>query len=316
MSNLEGKRILIIGGTGSLGETLCRLWRDTTICIFSRDENKQWHMRQAYPQHQFIIGDMRDKSSVVRALLVFKPDIVIIAAALKHIDVCENNISECISTNITGVNNVVEAVGEHQIQSCLFISTDKACSPVNVYGMCKAISERSVAAAAQLYPNTRFASVRYGNVICSRGSIIPKLREMATSSPSLPLTDSNMTRFFMTLEHAVELIETALLHAKSGETFLPNIKAYRIHDIFQWFSEKYRKPIVVIGHRQGEKVHEMLINETEVGRTEVRNINSKDWFVILPTHKQHTVDPTLAPKMRQFESSAVEDNIQELLPYL
>jgi len=318
MQHVQGKRILIIGGTGSLGTTLCRLWaqQNEKVCIFSRDENKQWLMRQTYPDLDYIIGDMRDKASVVRALLRFRPNVVIIAAALKHIDICENNTNECIATNITGVNNVLEAVGEASgIETCLFISTDKACSPVNIYGMCKSVSERCVAAAAQLYPATKFVMVRYGNVICSRGSLIPKMREMVTTMSELPITDVKMTRFFMPLEHAVELISTAILHGRSGETFLPHIQAFRIMDVFKWWSDKYDKPIKVVGHRQGEKVHEMLINETERLRTEVHVINNKVWYIILPTHMQSTVDPSKVPAFKDFESSNVEDTIEALVPY-
>ena len=314
---IKQKRILIIGGTGSLGTTLCRLLGSSNlICVFSRDENKQWAMKQQYPQNVYLIGDMRDLNSVKRALLQFGPQIVIIAAALKHIDICENNISECIATNITGVNNVLQAVGEYkEVETCLFISTDKACSPVNVYGMCKSISERCVADAARLYPHTRFVMVRYGNVICSRGSLIPKLKEIIHQVQELPITDVEMTRFFMTLEHAVELIATALLCGNSGETFLPHISAYKIHDIFAWWSEKYSKPIKVVGHRQGEKIHEMLISETEMMRTETRVIEGKTWYVLLPTHKQDQVRVDCRPSMKDYESSRVEDNIDALIPY-
>jgi UDP-N-acetylglucosamine 4,6-dehydratase/5-epimerase len=283
--------LLIIGGTGSLGHTLVKTYIDTyNIIIFSRDENKHWDMKKKFPTITYILGDIRDKNAIERIIFKFKPNIVIIASALKHIDQCENNINECISTNITGIQNVIDIIYisalkglVNFIDKVLFVSTDKACSPVNSYGMCKSLAERMVIEKSQHVENPKFVVVRYGNVINSRGSLFPLFHEIGKASDknSFTLTDKRMTRFFMTLEQSVKLIDTALKNGKSGDTYIPKVDSYKIYDIALLFSTKYKKPITISGLRPGEKLHETLINITESYRT----IEEEDNYIIKPCYQ-------------------------------
>ncbi len=285
---ITGKSILILGGTGSLGHAIVKKWASVgsgnTITIFSRDEDKQWKMKREYPLINFIIGDIRDYHAVASALKVASPNIVIIASALKHIDVCENHPSEAIKTNILGTQNVIEAVDSNlgRIEKVLFISTDKACAPTNTYGMCKSISERLIIEASikkkgSLVSGSLVGSgslvdyivVRYGNVINSRGSLIPKFLEIALNPKEInfTVTDPGMTRFFMSLDDSLDLIENALISAQSGEVFVPHIKSFRIIDIAKWFSIKFKKEITYTGVRPGERLDESLINLSELPRS-------------------------------------------------
>lgn len=282
--------ILIIGGTGSLGNSLInRLKNIYKIIIYSRDENKQWALRRMYPFITFILGDIRDKDHFERILLRYKPNKVIIAAALKHIDMCEYNIDECIRTNIIGVQNVLNAITENSMRNLLpmldtvvFISTDKATSPVNVYGMCKSICERMMAEKSYYLPSPKFVSVRYGNVLRSRGSLIPLFHEIGQDPEKkfFPITDEKMTRFFMRLDQSIDLILQAIKDGESGDTYIPRIESYRIMDIATAFSEHYKKPIQVMGVRPGEKMHECLINESERHRT----VQKDNVYVIKPCY--------------------------------
>lgn len=290
--------LLIIGGTGSLGYSLVRrLNRCYKIAIMSRDENKQWAMRQKYPDLTYVIGDMRDKNRFENILFRIRPNKIIIAAALKHIDICEYNISECISTNIIGVQNIVDTVAENSVKNLipeldtvLFTSTDKATSPVNAYGMCKALCERVIAEKSLYLKHPRFLTVRYGNVLKSRGSLFPLFHEFGQNpdKDSFPVTNSEMTRFFMDLDDSINLILQCIQFGESGDTFIPKVKSYRIHDIAKGFSRKYGKPVAIVGNRPGEKLHECLINESEKHRT----IQQDNYYVIKPCYKnlQTTVD--------------------------
>lgn len=273
--------LLIVGGTGSLGHSLIvRLKNRYKIIIYSRDENKQWALRRQYPFITFVLGDIRDKEHFERILLRYKPNKVIIAAALKHIDVCEYNIDECIRTNINGIQNVLNAITENSMRNLLpnldtvvFISTDKATSPVNVYGMCKSICERMMAEKSFYLSSPKFVSVRYGNVLQSRGSLIPLFHEIGQDSKRdhFPITDEKMTRFFMRLDDSIDLILNAIETGESGDTYIPRIKSYRIADIARVFSEHYNKPVKITGIRPGEKMHECLINESERHRTVLKD---------------------------------------------
>lgn len=270
---MENEKILIIGGTGSLGHKLVdRYLEKNIIYVYSRDENKHWKMSIDYsknPNLNFIIGDIRDSQKIQQTLLRIQPTIVIMAAALKHIDRCEYETNECILTNIIGTQNVLNCIetfsSQLKVKSVCFISTDKACSPVNIYGMAKAVSECLVIEKAKEVPDIKFVAVRYGNVLNSRGSIIPTLHNIGKNEDykHYSITDKRMTRFVMTLEQSVNLIEHALTKAESGDIVIPKLISCKIIDLIELFSEKYNKPIVETELRPGEKMLESLINETQ-----------------------------------------------------
>lgn len=287
--------IMIFGGTGSLGRKLIERFLPTeTVVIVSRDEAKHWTIKNEiasgplskYKDNLYsCIGDVRDVLRIKNILRQFNPDTVVIAAALKQVDTCEKSPSESLRTNIEGTQNVIEAVNEHlqihdKLQRVLFVSTDKACAPVNVYGMCKAISERLV--TSQVYTtrtkSTRYLAVRYGNVLESRGSIIPLFKYQCEHSDFITVTDPEMTRFVMTLNDSVDLIKHALQNGKSGETWIPRLPAMKIGDLAQLFADKYGKKIKIIGVRPGEKKHESLINSSESERAR----RSDGFYVIGP----------------------------------
>jgi FlaA1/EpsC-like NDP-sugar epimerase len=287
------QKIMIIGGTGSLGNALTdKYLKYNEILIFSRSENNQWLMKQKYNGDNnlnFIVGDIRDKERIKHAIFLFKPSIIIIAAALKHVDVCENNINECINTNIDGIRNIVNIINNYSLingisflKSVIFISTDKACAPVNTYGMSKSISERIMIEKTNFLFEPKFINVRYGNVLSSRGSLLPFYNNLIRNkSEYLPITDINMTRFFMTLDESVKLIEYAITNGETGDTIIPdNISSYKIYDIAEYYSNKYSIPIKITGIRPGEKIHETLISYTE----SLRTIKKDDYYIIKPTY--------------------------------
>jgi FlaA1/EpsC-like NDP-sugar epimerase len=268
---LEGKTVAVIGGTGSLGQALCeRLRGANKLAVISRDELKQWTLRNELKDSNvsFIVGDMRDPQRLEDVLLTVNPHVVIIAAALKQVDTCEHAPSESIKTNILGVQYLVE-VTERNIQrlsnleTIVMVSTDKACAPTNVYGMSKAIAERIVSSRCYNHDRIRFVVVRYGNVLESRGSIIPLFRSQAENAPAFTLTHPEMTRFIMTLDDSINLILTAVLKGESGTTWIPKLRSMKILDLAELFSRRYKKPIETIGLRPGEKLHEQLISEPE-----------------------------------------------------
>lgn len=294
-------RILIFGGTGSLGRKLIDRFLPTSeVIACSRDEAKHWTLAQSYSDHpqkerlRFIVGDIRDKKRVSDVIRQTNAETIIIAAALKQVDTCERSPGESILTNLIGTQNVVEAVIEATEKSAkrrtvLFVSTDKACAPVNVYGMCKAISERLVtsqAADISLY-GTRFIAVRYGNVLESRGSIIPLFKYQAESASALTVTDPDMTRFVMTLDESVDLIQHALSNAASGDIWIPRLPAMRIGDLADIFAKKSGKSINIVGLRPGEKMHESLVNESE----SIRTYEHDKHYVIRPAFETGTQKP-------------------------
>ena len=270
-------RYLIFGGTGSLGRKLIdRLLPDSTVVVYSRDEAKHWTIKNDLSGHPkldnlgFHVGDIRDLSRVKDVIRQVEPDRIIVAAALKQVDTCELSPTESVATNLIGTQNVIAAVNEISPgpEAVLFVSTDKACSPVNVYGMCKAISERVVTSQARTgAKGVRFLAVRYGNVLESRGSIIPLFKHQADHGEFLTVTDPNMTRFVMTLDDSVDLILHTLKGGKSGETWIPKLPAMKIGDLASIFAERSGKSVKIIGLRPGEKAHEDLINESESVRT-------------------------------------------------
>lgn len=264
-----------MGGTGSLGQALIRQLRpDNEVFIASRDELKQWTMRNHLKDEgvRFLVCDMRDRQRLEEVVLTCKPHMVIVAAALKQVDTCERAPSESIKTNILGVQNLVEVVDRSldrlgDLEAVVMVSTDKACEPTNVYGMSKAIAERIVTSRSELHKHPRFVAVRYGNVLESRGSIIPLFRYQAEHGHAFTLTHPDMTRFVMTLDESINLILRAATQAKSGETWIPRLRSMRVQDLAEIFSEQHGKPLEIIGMRPGEKLHEMLVSQPESLRT-------------------------------------------------
>jgi FlaA1/EpsC-like NDP-sugar epimerase len=266
--------ILIFGGTGSLGYELNnRYIENNKIYNFSRDEDKHWKMKIHYKSHNninFIIGNVYDKKIVETTILRIKPTIIIIASAMKHIDQCEVNAGESIKVNLLGVQNILDTIETNlklltELKCVVFVSSDKACSPVNNYGLCKALSENLVVEKSLYIPSIKFVNVRYGNVLNSRGSIIPLLHKIGNDNKydRFSLTSEKMTRFVMTLEQSVNLIEHAIMNGETGDTIIPKLISMRLKDLFELFSIKYNKPIVISGLRSGEKLLESLINETQ-----------------------------------------------------
>jgi len=297
---LTDKNVVVTGGTGSLGKVLVRrllsaeLGTPARITVFSRDEAKQHHMRLAY-QHlrtatdeviyhnfeqllQFRIGDVRDLHSV--ATVLRNADVVFNAAALKQVPSCEYFPYEAVQTNILGAENIVRTIRENRlsVETVVGVSTDKACKPVNVMGMTKAIQERLFVCANLDYPNTRFTCVRYGNVLASRGSVIPLFHEQIRRGGPLTITTTDMTRFLLSLEQAVDSIFTAVREGNSGDTYIPRVPSARVADIAEVLIGRRPIKTVVSGIRPGEKVHEILVSEEEAHRTTARG----DYYVIAP----------------------------------
>jgi UDP-N-acetylglucosamine 4,6-dehydratase (inverting) len=270
MLDLNGKSILITGGTGSLGkaltERILNQWPAVKrLVIFSRDEQKQFQMAQEYPVHQypqvrFFIGDIRDFDRVKRALKGI--DFVIHAAAMKHVPIAEYNPMECVKTNIMGAENLINAALETEVQHVVALSTDKAAAPINLYGATKLASDKLFVAANNIrgWNPIKFSVVRYGNVMGSNGSVIPFFINHRKNG-FLPITDPQMTRFNISLEGGVNMVLHALEHAWGGEIFVPKIPSYRILDVAQAIAPhlEHRE----VGIRPGEKIHEEMITSSD-----------------------------------------------------
>lgn len=269
-------KILVFGGSGSLGYEITKRYIDNNIIYnFSRDECKHWNMKLDFnhnPNLNFIIGDIINKQKVENSIIRVNPDIIIIAAAMKHVDQCEINAEQCINTNMLGVKNILDVIEIHKqhikVKTVLFVSTDKACSPINTYGMAKAISEQLMIEKAYYLKEIKFVIIRYGNVLNSRGSIIPLLHNIGNDNRKdhFILTHKDMTRFVMTLEQSVDLIEYAISNGESGDIIIPKLISMKLIDLLEIFSEKYNKPIKITSIRPGEKMLESLINPTQAGR--------------------------------------------------
>lgn len=290
--NLDNKRILITGGTGSLGKTLVRrllrgdIGNPSKVIVFSRDESKQHDMRVSYRNRtvasediiyhnfdnvvEFRIGDVRDYASVASAMR--GADIVFNTAALKQVPSSEYFPFEAVRTNIVGAQNLVRAVQESPKPPELVVgvSTDKACKPVNVMGMTKALQERILLTGGLTCASTRFACVRYGNVLASRGSVIPLFVSQIVAGGPVTVTSPDMTRFLLTLDDAVDLIVATVDSARTGETYIPRVPSARVGDIAAVMTEDSGVEVRVTGVRPGEKMHEVLISEEEMHRTVVR----------------------------------------------
>jgi len=289
---IGNKKFLIFGGSGSLGNAIIKRYLpNNNIVNYSRDESKHWKMELEYKSKnlKFIIGDIRDKDRVETTIIREDPNIIIIASALKHVDRCEFAVHESLSTNLQGTINVTDAIERNEqlltnLENVVFISTDKACEPTNVYGMCKSLSETVIIEKSLYVPNIKFINVRYGNVLNSRGSIIPLLHEIGKddSKKYFTLTHKDMTRFVMTLEQSVDLIEYGIIHAESGDTVIPKLISMNVKDMIDIFSEKYKKPIRITKLRPGEKMLESLISETQAYRL-VKDSNN--YYFIKPPYK-------------------------------
>lgn len=274
----EKSRVLITGGTGSFGHMAVRelIKRDVEeIRIFSRDEEKQLDMRREIDDDRlkFVIGTVRDYEQVSEA--VKNVDIIYHAAALKIIPVCEEFPMESVKTNLLGTWNVKKAAIENKVEKSIFISTDKAVQPVNIYGACKMLAEKMwVQSQAE---HSKFSSVRYGNVIGSRGSVVPFFKELIKKQRPLPVTHSDMTRFLITLQQAINLVFYATEHMSGGEIYVPKLPACRIVDLAKVMAgDDY--PLENVGIRPGEKIHEILVSEEEFRRTEEKT----GYYIIHP----------------------------------
>lgn len=280
MDVLSNKTILVTGGTGSFGKKFIKKALELgvkKIIVFSRDELKQFEMAKEFTDTRirFFIGDVRDKDRLYRAF--DGVDIVIHAAALKHVEACEYNPFEAVKTNIHGAQNIIEAAIDRGVEKVIALSTDKACSPVNLYGATKLASDKLFVAANSYVGDkkTRFAVVRYGNVVGSRGSVVPffqKIKETGT----LPITDERMTRFWITLERGVQFVLDNLERMHGGEIFIPKIPSMKVTDLAKAIAPEC--DIKVVGIRPGEKLHEAMITEDDSRHT----LEFEDHFVIQP----------------------------------
>ncbi len=282
--DLSGATILLTGGTGSFGNafisTVTSRWDDSVVRVYSRDELKQSEMQKRWGDRnlRYFIGDVRDRARMSRAAQ--GADILIHAAALKQVPACEYNPFEAVRTNVLGAQHVVDAAIDAGVSKVVALSTDKAVNPVNLYGATKLCAEKIVvqgnAYAAQ--SRTRLSCVRYGNVVGSRGSVVPVFRDQIEKNGSLTITDDRMTRFWITLPQAVDLVLYALENMTGGEIFIPKIPSMRVVDLAEAMAPGV--PREVIGIRPGEKLHEVLVTGDESRHT----IDADDVYVVLPEH--------------------------------
>lgn len=292
----KGKVVLITGGTGFLGKALVKeivKFNPQSIRIFSRGEFKHYQFKKWFTSQEELsafdyddkirnlIGDVRDYERLKKAMR--NVDYVIHAAALKRLDILEYNVDEAIKTNILGTLNVVNACLEANVEKAVFVSSDKACSPINTYGACKFVSERVFVESNYNKGNKKiiFTSVRYGNVLESTGSVIPLFESKIKNEEEIPLTDSRMTRFIITPKQATNLIFDAIRYGAGGEIFVPELPSFRIVDLIAILKEKHQanNKIKLIGLRPGEKIHELMINNSEIPRT----FRFKNMYVIVPS---------------------------------
>jgi UDP-N-acetylglucosamine 4,6-dehydratase len=280
----NGKIFLITGGTGSFGkkytQILLQKYKPNKIIIFSRDELKQYEMAQEFTAKcmRYFIGDVRDKDRLKKAMK--DVDFVIHAAALKHVPIAEYNPMECIKTNIIGAQNVIDAALENGVKKVIALSTDKAANPVNLYGATKLASDKLFVAANNLTgtQNTSFAVVRYGNVLGSRGSVVPHfLQLIKNGSTTLPITNIKMTRFFITLEDGVNFVLKNFGRMQGGEIFIPKIASMKIIDVAKALAPDM--PFDIVGVRPGEKLHEIMCPSDDSHIT----LEFDDHYIIKPT---------------------------------
>ena len=332
---LKDKRVVVTGGTGSLGKVLVRrllggeMGLPSQVTVFSRDEAKQHSMRLAF-QHKrtatdeviyhnferllrFRIGDVRDPHSVSTALR--DADVVFNAAALKQVPSCEYFPYEAVQTNVVGAENIIRSIREHRlaVETVVGVSTDKACKPVNVMGMTKAVQERLFVRANLDGGETRFVCVRYGNVLASRGSVIPLFHEQIKRGGPVTITTEEMTRFLLSLEQAVDTVFAAVREARRGETYIPRVPSARVTDVAAALVGGRKIETVVTGIRPGEKVHEILVSEEEAYRTIARG----DYYVIRPMLPELVEDDeggdTLGREYSSADDLMTREQVAELL---
>jgi len=335
----KDKRILITGGTGSLGQAIVRrslngeMGKPASITVFSRDEAKQHDMRLSYMNRpeatdeiiyrnsqellRFRIGDMRDYSSVLQA--VREAEVVIHTAALKQVPTCEYFPFQAVQTNILGVQNLILAIRDNNtpVETVTGISTDKACKPINVMGMTKALMERILVEANRGYPDTRFACVRYGNVISSRGSVVPLFLDQIAHGGPVTVTLKEMTRFLLSLDSAVDTVFEAIRGALPGEIYVPKVLAARVADLADVLINGRNIPVVFTGIRPGEKIHEIMVSEEERYRTFERDGH----YIITPMlpelHSESTRTPVLESEYSSANVTMEQGSLREMLaPYL
>ncbi len=324
MTPFDGKRVLVTGGTGSLGKRLVRRLLSgkegmpRKVIVFSRDETKQHYMRLEYQDKstatdeviyrnfervlEFRIGDVRDYASVASVLR--DADIVFNAAALKQVPTCEYFPYEAVRTNIQGPENIVRAIQEHDlgVETVVGISTDKACKPVNVMGMTKALQERIFIQANMRCGVTRFICARYGNVLASRGSVIPLFHDQIRHGGPVTITSPEMTRFLLSLDDAVDTIIAVVKYGLPGETFIPRVQSALVSRVATALIGKRDIELRVTGIRPGEKLHEILISEEEAHRTVARD----KYYVIRPMLPELGENGSMAAAMTCEYSSSVD----------
>jgi len=331
----EGKRVLVTGGTGSLGQVLTKRLLSgndglpESVTVFSRDEAKQHFMRLDFTQRciatdeiifensqhrlRFKIGDVRDYHSLADAMR--DTDIVFSAAALYQVPSCEYAPWEAVRTNIEGAENMVRAISELKIpiETVVGISTDKACKPVNVMGMTKAIQERVYIQGNLRAPQTRFIAARYGNVLASRGSVVPLFLDQIAGGGPLTITTSDMTRFLLTLEDAVDTIFSAVADALPGETYIPRCPAAKMTDLADFLIDGRAIEVVVTGIRPGEKVHEALLSAEEATRAVLGAGQCYALRSMLPELSEPVTEPAL---IGEYSSDKALMNTDELAAFL
>ncbi|HVJ26400.1 MAG TPA: polysaccharide biosynthesis protein [Vicinamibacterales bacterium] len=330
---VEGKNVLVTGGTGSLGHAMVRrlltgeLGVPARITVFSRDEAKQHDMRLSFMRRseatddiiyrnstqvlRFIIGDMRDYPSVVQA--VRDTHLVIHAAALKQVPSCEYFPFQAIQTNLIGTQNLVRAVRDNRtsVETVIGISTDKACKPINVMGMTKAIMER-ILIEANLESRVRFACVRYGNVVASRGSVVPLFVDQIARGGPVTLTMKEMTRFLLTLDQAVDTVFAAIRSGRRGDTYVPRAPAARVEEIADVMIGDRKIQKTFIGIRPGEKIHELMVSEEECYRTTERD----GYYVICPMLPELQPEAPVPALHGEYSSEVITVHAKELEPLL
>lgn len=310
---IDGKRVTITGGTGSLGTQLVtRLLSGNdgepeSITVFSRDELKQANMKAVYKDDRlrFVIGDMRDADSV--KFVMQDTDILFNAAALKRVETCEKFPDEAIATNYIGASNIVKAIRQmrYPVEAVVNVGSDKNCSPINVYGASKFLQECRLMVANYECPSTRFVGVRYGNVMASRGSVIPIWQEQIRQGQAVTITDPNMTRFLISLDQAVDTLLDALQYALPAEIYIPQLPAAKIGLIAETLLNGYSNEIKVIGKGQGEKDHEVLITDQEAERT-----IQKDGYYVITTQRHPR--PVLSKQYISCDHLISQDELRQL----
>ena len=304
------KKILITGGTGSFGNAFLDhlLKYDCKINILSRDELKQHEMRIKYNSKKinFFLGDIRDKNQIQNALLGV--DYIFHAAALKQVPSCEFFPMEAVKTNIVGINNLIDLAIQNKVKKIIALSTDKAVYPINAMGLSKSMMEKVIISRSRINKaNISMGVVRYGNVLFSRGSVLPLFIKQAKEKKSLTLTDPYMTRFFITMDDAIKLVIHAFKNVKNGETFILKAKSANMLDVAKMINKIYKnkKKINILGPRHGEKTHETLATKYEISSSK----NSKNYFQIkiddrdLNYEKYYSIGNTKKNKFKDFDSS-------------